>query len=115
MRLRMTLNSRPPRRRNQPGPTASPSHPQSHARPMSAAAARRLVRPAGRITARPILRADHYSTPGWFDNWDFPRDCYMPVITCLGLRHSTTHGRNVGVGWPMVGTSWLNRPYYVGG
>ena len=33
----------------------------------------------------------------------------------LGLRHSHTHGRNIGVGAPLVGTSWLNRPYYVGG
>jgi hypothetical protein len=32
----------------------------------------------------------------------------------LGLRHSTTHGRNVGLGAPLVGTSWLNRPYYAG-
>ncbi len=32
----------------------------------------------------------------------------------LGLRHSHTHGRHVGRGTPLVGTSWLNRPYYVG-
>ncbi len=40
---------------------------------------------------------------------------YLPVIGALGLRHSSTTGRNVGLGWPLVGTSWLNRPYYFGG
>jgi hypothetical protein len=35
-------------------------------------------------------------------------------VTFLGLRHSSTHGRNVGRGRPLVGTSWLNRPYFVG-
>jgi hypothetical protein len=33
----------------------------------------------------------------------------------LGLRHSTTHGRHIGRGKPFGGTSWLNRPYYIGG
>ena len=32
----------------------------------------------------------------------------------LGLRHSSTHGRSAGRGTPLTGTSWLNRPYYVG-
>jgi hypothetical protein len=32
----------------------------------------------------------------------------------FGLRHSSTHGRNVGMGVPLVGTSWRNRPYYIG-
>ena len=40
---------------------------------------------------------------------------YLPVMGALGLRHSSTNGRNVGRGWPLVGTSWLNRPYYFGG
>jgi hypothetical protein len=35
-------------------------------------------------------------------------------MTWLGLRHSYTHGRSVGLGGPLIGTSWLNRPYYVG-
>jgi outer membrane protein with beta-barrel domain len=39
----------------------------------------------------------------------------LPLLQFLGLRHSYTDGRNVGYGWPLVGTSWLNRPYYVGG
>lgn len=33
----------------------------------------------------------------------------------LGLRHSSTSGRNAGMGIPLVSTSWLNRPYYFGG
>lgn len=40
---------------------------------------------------------------------------YTPVMSWLGLRHSHTNGRNVGLGRPLVGTSWLNRPYYWGG
>lgn len=43
-----------------------------------------------------------------------PKD-YYSAMSWLNLRHSHTHGRNVGLGGPMVGTSWLNRPYYVGG
>jgi hypothetical protein len=39
----------------------------------------------------------------------------LPLLQFFGLRHSYTDGRNVGWGWPFVGTSWLNRPYYVGG
>lgn len=32
----------------------------------------------------------------------------------FGLRRYSTHGRNAGLGVPLVGTSWLNRPYYAG-
>jgi hypothetical protein len=39
---------------------------------------------------------------------------YVPGLDLLGLRHSRTHGRHVGRGGPLVGTSWLNRPYYAG-
>jgi len=44
---------------------------------------------------------------------DYP-STYSPWLTRLGFRHSYTHGRNVGWGGPLVGTSWLNRPYYIG-
>lgn len=47
---------------------------------------------------------EHHEWP-WF--WPKPR--------WFGLRHSSTHGRSVGRGQPFTGTSWLNRPYYVGG
>jgi Outer membrane protein beta-barrel domain len=43
-----------------------------------------------------------------------PPPSYCPWLTKLGFRHSYTHGRNVGWGWPMVGSSWLNRPFYAG-
>ena len=43
-----------------------------------------------------------------------PHD-YLPVLKWLRLRHSHTHGRHIGRGDPLVGTSWLNRPYYAGG
>jgi hypothetical protein len=39
---------------------------------------------------------------------------YVPLLGLLGLRHSHTHGRHIGRGGPLVTTSWLNRPYYVG-
>ncbi len=31
----------------------------------------------------------------------------------FGFRHSSTHGRDVGLGIPLKGTSWLNRPFHV--
>ena len=31
----------------------------------------------------------------------------------FGFRHSSTHGRNIGKGLPLKGTSWLNRPFHV--
>ena len=31
----------------------------------------------------------------------------------FGFKHSSTHGRNVGRGIPLEGTSWLNRPFHV--
>ena len=30
----------------------------------------------------------------------------------FGFRHSSSHGRHVGRGIPLEGTSWLNRPYH---
>jgi hypothetical protein len=44
-----------------------------------------------------------------------PSDSFFSKLNVLGLRHSSTSGRNVGMGIPLTGTSWLNRPYYVGG
>jgi Outer membrane protein beta-barrel domain len=43
-----------------------------------------------------------------------PPTDYLPVLGWLGLRHAHTHGRHIGRGQPLVGTSWLNRPYYAG-
>jgi hypothetical protein len=43
-----------------------------------------------------------------------PPKTYCSCMTRLGLRHSYTHGRSVGWGRPKVGSSWLNRPYYIG-
>jgi hypothetical protein len=44
----------------------------------------------------------------------WPPTYCLDGLTWLGLRHSSTYGRHVGLGGPLVGTSWLNRPYYVG-
>jgi hypothetical protein len=55
--------------------------------------------------------------PGSFYNPDEPPpppSTYSPWLTRFGFRHSYTHGRNVGWGLPLVGSSWLNRPYYLG-
>jgi hypothetical protein len=43
-----------------------------------------------------------------------PSDSPFSKLRWLGLRHSSTHGRSAGLGIPLTGTSWLNRPYYVG-
>jgi hypothetical protein len=59
---------------------------------------------------------DNYpACPGFTFDSPGPHGEYLPILKYLGLRHSYTHGRNVGRGCPLVGTSWLNRPYYVGG
>lgn len=31
----------------------------------------------------------------------------------MGFRHSSTHGRHVGRGLPLEGSSWMNRPYHI--
>ncbi len=61
------------------------------------------------------LPADDDSGPP--DGPDEPSesDSYFSKLKWLGLRHSSTCGRNAGMGIPLVGTSWLNRPYYFGG
>jgi len=43
-----------------------------------------------------------------------PDGSFFSIFKRLGLRHSSTSGRNAGLGVPLVGTSWLNRPYYFG-
>ncbi len=55
--------------------------------------------------------------PGSFYNPDEmppPPSTYCRCMPWFGFRHSYTHGRNVGWGLPLVGSSWLNRPYYFG-
>lgn len=42
-------------------------------------------------------------------------ESYFSNLHWLGLRHSSYSGRNAGMGIPLTGTSWLNRPYYLGG
>lgn len=45
--------------------------------------------------------------------WDDPILKPMDWLRHFGFRHSSTHGRHIGRGLPMEGTSWLNRPYHV--
>ncbi len=59
-----------------------------------------------------------------FDTWEsltddsanyWQQEDLLPFdwVRHFGFRHSSTHGRNVGRGIPLKGTSWLNRPYHV--
>ncbi len=56
-----------------------------------------------------------------FDNWQpifeetSEEPCLLPFdyVRHFGFRHSSTHGRHVGRGIPLEGTSWKNRPYHV--
>ena len=61
-----------------------------------------------------------------FDEWEtiveatpsgkfYPHHELLPFdwLRHFCLRHSSSHGRNVGKGIPLKGTSWLNRPYHV--
>ncbi|MCI0492188.1 MAG: porin family protein [Planctomycetes bacterium] len=77
--------------------------------------------PDGRTMAPEMDPMDESSLPNddapdatWPDD-SCPTRPYLPGISWFGLRHSHTHGRHVGLGWPLTGSSWLNRPYYVGG
>jgi hypothetical protein len=44
-----------------------------------------------------------------------PSPTFLPSPRWFGLRHSSTHGRHVHRGRPFTGTSWRNRPWYIGG
>jgi hypothetical protein len=58
---------------------------------------------------------EDYAAESQFDGEATPEsDTYFAKFTLLGLKHSSTDGRNAGIGVPLVGTSWLNRPYYLG-
>jgi outer membrane protein with beta-barrel domain len=71
--------------------------------------------PPGWFGPPPEMSPDQYFNPNWSGAPDCSPDTYLPIFDWLQLRHSYTFGRNVGVGGPYVGTSWLNRPYYFGG
>ncbi len=62
----------------------------------------------------PPLNEPVYDQP-WSLRSLYPANWFPPLVTTFGLRHSSTDGRNVGLGGPLVGTSWLNRPIYGGG
>ncbi|HEX4414436.1 MAG TPA: outer membrane beta-barrel protein [Lacipirellulaceae bacterium] len=59
---------------------------------------------------------DEYSTEQSGPESEPPTETesFFSRLKWLGLRHYSTDGRNAGLGIPLVGTSWLNRPYYVG-
>jgi hypothetical protein len=71
--------------------------------------------PEGWFGGPPQVTPEQFASPGWSGGDVCPDGYYFPCIEWLGLRQSQTHGRNVGVGWPMIGTSWRNRPFYWGG
>jgi hypothetical protein len=52
--------------------------------------------------------------PASFGEPPAPPPGYWSSMGWLGVRHSHTHGRSVGLGGPLLGTSWLNRPFYLG-
>jgi hypothetical protein len=66
----------------------------------------------GEVIAEPL---EFLEPSAEFDDTEAHPNGYHSAMSWFGLRHSHTHGRNVGLGGPMVGTSWLNRPYYAGG
>jgi hypothetical protein len=58
---------------------------------------------------------EDYAAESQFEGHADPAsDTHFSKFKSLGLKHSSTDGRNAGIGVPLVGTSWLNRPYYVG-
>jgi hypothetical protein len=69
---------------------------------------------ASQYEGQPMLLDEFGAHGNSIDPIACPPPGYRSCMTWLGLRHSYTHCRNVGLGGPLVGTSWLNRPYYVG-
>ncbi len=59
---------------------------------------------------------DEYSTDGAGEEPppQTETESFFSRLKWLGLRHYSADGRNAGMGIPLVGTSWLNRPYYFG-
>jgi hypothetical protein len=51
----------------------------------------------------------------WSNESEESRSSFLSSLESFKLRSSRTHGRHMGRGKPMVGTSWRNRPYYLGG
>jgi hypothetical protein len=70
--------------------------------------------PNGRAPSSSSL--DDYSTEGVGDEPppQTESESFFSRLKWLGLRHYSADGRNAGMGTPLVGTSWLNRPYYFG-
>jgi hypothetical protein len=65
----------------------------------------------------PPASLDDYAGEAFFADQphdETPSDAFFSKLKWLGLRHSSTHGRHSEMGVPLVGTSWLNRPYYFG-
>ena len=58
-----------------------------------------------REAANPTATATIAAIKPLWQPFDFLRD--------WGFRHSSTHGRHVGLGLPLDRTSWLNRPFHV--
>jgi hypothetical protein len=66
---------------------------------------------------QPPATLEGYTNQGEFEvgaPGDTEYESRFSKLSRLGLHHSSVNGRNVGIGVPLVGTSWANRPYYVG-
>ncbi|MEM6330778.1 MAG: hypothetical protein AAF790_11060, partial [Planctomycetota bacterium] len=66
---------------------------------------------AARDGATPDCECDECLGGDWAGEpfaYEDPRPWYAQWC---GARHSSTHGRAIGAGEPLRGTSWLNRPY----
>lgn len=62
----------------------------------------------------PPMPHERYAGPSWSIKSLWPSYWFPTCVTTLGLRHSSADGRNVGLGAPLVSTSWLNRRWYAG-
>lgn len=90
-----------------PAPKLFPNQSSERANPNGAVEFNHAGPPGG-----PPLEGGNYQGPGC-DDCGYQEDPYW-FCQWLGNRHSSTHGRSIGPGGPLRGTSWLNRPYSVG-
>jgi len=67
-----------------------------------------------RSFTQPPLQLEDVTGPTFNSDPNCDGESFFSRMKWLGLRHSSADGRNAGLGVPLVGTSWLNRPYYIG-
>jgi hypothetical protein len=92
---------------------AAASYPESWSSEIEALPRDELSAELQEVPSSAPQQYSHHADAAAYEDNDW--SSYWPKPKWFGLRHSSTHGRHVEHGEPLVGTSWRNRPFYVGG